>query len=273
MLTNDAYKTCQELGRCAPDPDPVTPSDCHRDFMDESCGKNPTCTNFTRNCEESCYLCNWLVRDWPLFQEVCKPLGAELPQSVPLPTDKLPTSFLETVASTRGHKRSAVGERLARVGAGAQSQTLNPAHDIAQLAAIAAQQQRQRDDGEGRVTSLQSGYTLPQECFRMWNEIRVSMKARYFASWKNYVGVQQDTLDRLNSNMWDANVACKCLGRCDLNRFEDLGLLESCRYEAADERMMQYVFMYEAQLRAAKRGDAAPAAAASADQGQGQAQG
>lgn len=90
-----------------------------------------------------------------------------------------------------------------------------------------------------------------------------------------------DVLDRLTGNMWDANVVCKvrhptprytcisvqfcrlcwhrsclmssllfcldfqCLGKCELNRFEDLGLVDTCRYEEEDERMMDYLLKSE----------------------------
>jgi len=59
------------------------------------------------------------------------------------------------------------------------------------------------------------------------------------------VNMMPDVLDALTGNMWDANVVCKCLGKCELNRFEDLGLVETCRYEEQDERMMDYLLKSE----------------------------
>lgn len=41
----------------------------------------------------------------------------------------------------------------------------------------------------------------------------------------------------------------QCLGRCELNRFEDLGLIETCRFEKSDQVAMDYVFKQEAEIR------------------------
>lgn len=49
-------------------------------------------------------------------------------------------------------------------------------------------------------------------------------------------------VDRLEGNMWDANIACKCLGRCPLDRFETLGLAEPCAYDHQQALAMEYVF-------------------------------
>ena len=55
-------------------------------------------------------------------------------------------------------------------------------------------------------------------------------------------------MDRLQGNMWDANVVCKCLGHCELSRFEDLGLIEACRYDEAEQQEMSYIFKDEGLL-------------------------
>ncbi len=33
------------------------------------CKFNFRCKESTRDCSPTCYICNWLVREWPLFQE------------------------------------------------------------------------------------------------------------------------------------------------------------------------------------------------------------
>ena len=74
-------------------------------------------------------------------------------------------------------------------------------------------------------------------------------KGRFFAQWKTYVGVLNQPIDRLKGEMWDANVVCKCLGYCEISRFEDLNLNEACRYEETNEVMMRELFSHEAELR------------------------
>lgn len=39
-------------------------------FADPYCKFDWKCKKFTESCAEECYLCTFLVRDWPLFQEV-----------------------------------------------------------------------------------------------------------------------------------------------------------------------------------------------------------
>eukprot|EP01006_Ploeotia_vitrea_P006691 TRINITY_DN1441_c0_g1_i2.p1 TRINITY_DN1441_c0_g1~~TRINITY_DN1441_c0_g1_i2.p1 ORF type:complete len:105 (-),score=53.49 TRINITY_DN1441_c0_g1_i2:67-381(-) len=101
---------------------------------------------------------------------------------------------------------------------------------------------------DGAAKPLVTGYTLPNKCFAMWNELRYSKKMRFFASWKRYVNIMSGPIDRLTGKMWDANVACKCIGKCPLNLFEDLGLTETCRYDEADEKLMHYALQKEAMV-------------------------
>jgi hypothetical protein len=144
------------------------------------------------------------------------------------------------------------------LGAEAQAGVDSEAQAEARAQADAAAQERALANAEAggggggsddAMTQLQTGYTLTETCFDVWNEIKVSMKARYFVSWKRYVNVMNDVLDRLQGAMWDANIVCKCLGRCELNRFEDLGLMEACRYEQSDQTMMEYIFKDEGAIK------------------------
>jgi len=89
---------------------------------------------------------------------------------------------------------------------------------------------------------LDTGYSLADECFQMWDGIRGSPKAIYYNSWKQKMSVLDKPRDYLSNNMWDANVVCKCLGKCPLGPFEDLGLLDVCRYGPEEEALMAYIY-------------------------------
>lgn len=91
------------------------------------------------------------------------------------------------------------------------------------------------------MTELVTGYTKDNVCFQLWSEVSNSEKARFFAQWKTYNAVMPNAIDRLKGEMWDANIVCKCIGHCDLNRFEDLNMLEQCRYEKTDQESMKMV--------------------------------
>jgi hypothetical protein len=231
MLSNDAYKTCQELGKCSPDPE-VGPSECHGAFLDKGCMMNPQCKNMTEFCTEECYTCNWLVKGWPLFQEICKPDGATLPQSVPLPGDTSSLlQFRERAARFRSAKRKRLGTRME-----ATDTAMNPATGGGGGGG---------GGGPAQQTQLMTGYTLTETCFSLWQEIKNSMKFRYFTSWKRDVSIMTTPLDRLAGIMWDANIVCKCMGKCDLGRFEDLGMLDQCRYGEQEDQMMRFIYRYE----------------------------
>jgi len=96
------------------------------------------------------------------------------------------------------------------------------------------------DDGIPRKHNL-AGLAMPDACLKMYDYVRQSRKARYFASFDRYVNVLSDIKDRLEGLMWDANVVCKCLGHCPIKQFENLSLLEACRYDERNEESMAYV--------------------------------
>jgi len=252
MMTNDPYKTCVELGKC--DKEEV-PSPCHLLFtQDKECMYDFRCKAFSRKCSTSCYLCTWLVKDWPLFQEACKPAGAVLPQSAILPTDKLPPpgkvfSFLEEGASVRHSKR------WKRALAAKMRATANSAALLQSKERVSSRLRRvfpyngamprlaRVEQGNSQMSKLKTGLTASEQCMKDWQFMRQSAKGRYLASWQRYVNVMADPMDRLSGNMWDANVVCKCLGKCRLNRFEELGLMDTCHYEEDEEAMMRRLFM------------------------------
>lgn len=230
MLHADAYQTCVDLQKCPAEAnmeDKDTWSPCLKTFRNTSLHYRPYAPEYAQNCEESCYLCLQLVEYWPRFGEICRPEGAELPQSVPLPGDQAPDqqqSFVEVAAAADAEARA----RRRRVSGGA----LNPP-------AVG---------GEQPQTELQTGLTLTRECHRMWKTIESQARARYFTSWKRYVNILSNNLDRLDGRMWDANIVCKCLGHCEMSRFEDIGLMDACAYGDLEEQSMKLIFEREGKI-------------------------
>ncbi len=51
-----------------------------------------------------------------------------------------------------------------------------------------------------------------------------------------------DPVDQLEGRMWDANVACKCLGKCPTNRYESLGLVDVCEFGEPELNAMSRLF-------------------------------
>lgn len=280
MLHDDPYRACIDIEKCPTEPsieDKDTWSGCLRTFRDNSTLNRPYSKEYEKECEEPCYLCLFLVKFWPLFGETCRPEGAQLPQSVPLPNDVGPgaaSALVETAARSRGfydsqqqqqQRSGQVGgllptpavpgvtgdaERFADVaqGASAVSRARARAAAYERMAAAAAARSGAAPSGEEQMTELQTGLTLPKECFARWKEIERTPRARYFVSWKKYVNVLPNNLDRLEGRMWDANVVCKCLGHCDVSRFEDLGMMDACRYGDVEEQMMDALFSAEGKI-------------------------
>lgn len=100
-----AYKTCAKLKYCEEDSASNSLQPCHLTFNHPLCITDPMCKDFSTKCASNCYLCTWLVREWPRFQEYCK-----LPS---VKTEK--QAFLEEIDRTSLHhhvsKRSRAQER------------------------------------------------------------------------------------------------------------------------------------------------------------------
>jgi len=254
MMQGNVYQTCVALAKC--DKDPPAPkgskgkgTPCHEAFRSSECDGKLTCAAFDTSCTPQCYLCQIIIRDWPLFQETCKPAGAVLPNAVDVDEDADAASqpFGGTKTGT-GAADAGGGANAAKpgtqktfflqlhdsVGTGTNSpssSSSSPAHNALQPAG-----------GSDDRTPVVTGYTLTQECFRQYNAIVLSKKTRYFAQWKKNVWILPDKKDRLFMNYWDANVACKCIGLCPLGRFEDLSLMDVCRYTAFEELFAEHLY-------------------------------
>jgi hypothetical protein len=309
MEFGSSYGTCVKLGRCEVDPAPeeheYTP--CHQVFKSEE-GKNDFLhAGFTSNCTEECYLCNWLVREWPLFQEICVPDGTHMANSIdPDRTVVKDTAMGKLKVLDQAKVANEAEQAAEEEAAAASASAADEANGDAEASFVergygsnnARWQQHGADEPLGfvetgvKVSSMQrawakhtnkaiqgvlqhqssarivprarnedlmfseihdeetageagpvlSGTDLKKDCFTMWRYFAKSRKAKFFASWKRTIGIEVTPADVERSNMWDANVACKCLGQCGLDAFEHLGLISQCRYDDRDRLMMEFAF-------------------------------
>ena len=341
MEFGKAYETCVKLDKCdadpQPDPEDQVLTECHKVFNSPLGQHNMLHPEFTVSCTEECYLCTWLVREWPMFQEICTPPGTSMKNSIDPDRE---TIRLEAIASINKAERlqklrqgkveddddegvSFVQHRARQWGS-AQSQPQRAARSQLSDAAIMSQRHRSynhflaernaatvdeasvdeagdvflesgvevrasaggmarawskhtqraiqqtlqsqaadhsaapasvygankdlqysliRSDTDDTMGGPQLGGTdLSADCFSMWRYFQRSRKAKFFSSWKRRIGIEITPADVARSNLWDANIVCKCLGQCDLDPFEHLGLIKQCRYDDRDRIAMEYVF-------------------------------
>jgi len=278
MMKGKVYQACVALAKC--DKDPPGPkgtkgTPCHEAFRSSACDGKLSCAAFDTQCTPQCYLCQIIIRDWPLFQETCKPAGATLPNAIDVDEDA--EAAAHPFAGTKTEKAGATGAAAAaHSGPPAAGSTppakgtpspspsptsktflellseamtttavpaphtttppttsTTPAHNALQPAGAA---------GGDDITQVVDGYTLTEECFRQYNAVVLSKKTRYFAQFKKDVSIMIDNKDRLFGNYWDANIACKCIGMCPLGRFEDLSLMNVCRYGTFEEMFSELAF-------------------------------
>ena len=319
------YDTCVKMGKCERDPnrfeEELTP--CHQVFNSVEGQHDPLLPAFTASCTEECYLCTWLVREWPLFQEICTPEGTRLPNSIDPDREIVvqnaeasleaaaeaeqqeaqQEAFLERQhqqelqAEHAGYTPAPLAQRIIRRGeddalmrrtyaaapmqshgsdAGAdevfleesidmrsnsrsraQAQTQSHAKGMARAwskattraihGVLSAHSRPNKDllystPGDDETGPTMSESSMQQDCFTMWRYFARSRKAKFFASWKRNIGMERTPADVERSNNWDANVVCKCLGQCDLDPFEHLGLIKACRYDDKDRTAMDFAF-------------------------------
>ena len=106
--TGDVYRTCIDLKYCEPDPEGEW-SVCHHALWDDpACELEAKC-KATESCTSSCYTCNRLIREWPIFMEACQPPGTNINDEVeggnpapivPSANSILPISFTETASAS-----------------------------------------------------------------------------------------------------------------------------------------------------------------------------
>lgn len=77
----DAYATCYDLKMCAERDAGESLAKCHAAFEEEACIDDIYCKAFPTQCEDGCYLCTWLLKSWPVFQEACRPAAIVDPKA------------------------------------------------------------------------------------------------------------------------------------------------------------------------------------------------
>ena len=64
---------------------------------------------------------------------------------------------------------------------------------------------------------------------------------RYFFSWRDVVNAEpNDPVEGYQQNYFDANIACKCVGDCEIQPGEDLALANICHFDYLDNARMLY---------------------------------
>ena len=74
----NVHQACIDLGKC----DAESDSDCHKALLSDPACKTSTMCSAVEVCSNECYVCNRLVREWPIFMEACKPPSAIIPNEV-----------------------------------------------------------------------------------------------------------------------------------------------------------------------------------------------
>jgi len=271
MMKGKVYQACVALAKCDKDPAGPKGTPCHEAFRSSACDGKLTCAAFDTQCTPQCYLCQIIIRDWPLFQETCKPASAVLPNAIDVDEDAAAaehpfggtktatggagagagaaaggartasTTPTTTTPAARGTSAKFL-ELLAQTMTGQAAPRTTTPTASSPPAANALQPAPAGGGGADDITQVVNGYTLTQECFRQFNAVVLSKKTRYFAQWQKSVSILLDKKDRLFGNYWDANVACKCIGMCPLGRFEDLSLMDVCRYGSFEEMFAELLF-------------------------------
>jgi len=92
------FAICVQLQKCSDDENSKA---CKEALKKPECELKPEC-EATKVCSSICYTCYRLINEWPIFQETCKPPGANMADEVqpppPAPLVKLtsdPISFVE----------------------------------------------------------------------------------------------------------------------------------------------------------------------------------
>eukprot|EP00742_Colponemidia_sp_Colp-10_P002716 GILJ01002905.1.p1 GENE.GILJ01002905.1~~GILJ01002905.1.p1 ORF type:complete len:351 (-),score=30.82 GILJ01002905.1:139-1191(-) len=219
MTHGNNWDVCNKIGKC---PDRKLAEECVKIFESPNCKSNPLCDGFAV-CEEPCYLCVWLTKYLPLFQEICKPRWA----------------YFKGKKENDGAGFYGLGKDKKKVYTGLKSSKDKALEPTAEFAAF----QVTPDYTIGYENGPRDDAELMDACFEAYEYLEGSYKGRYFAALKQFVTVRPDAQDAEASDMWDANTACKCAGKCELKPFESLGLIETCRYDQSTENYLkQFVF-------------------------------
>ena len=189
---DDPFRACHTLGMCTKKDksDFEVPSiyrgspltKCDQVFSLPKCRHRYNCEEYSQHCSQRCFLCTWLLKEWPRFHGVCHNGGGSTPSA---------TSFLEIDPSKiLGGMEQLVPAAAANAGGLAPS--------------------------VGGYTAGTSG-----ECMKMWHEFRNSHKAWWTLVWRRRPDGGMTVMDpsrgiKAQALVWDPYPACQCLGKCKL---------------------------------------------------------
>lgn len=190
------YEICYQLEdkdklKMCPDDWRDKDTTCPAELGSAECRDDPTCSNllFNGTCTEKCYICYWLVKSFPVFEEMCSKFEKGKPES--------------SVKEQSGTEWDVVkAERNGR-------------------------QKEQEGLGSPKLKkeAAKPGDAL-KDCMNMWTEFILSPKARFLIQYA----------DNFGNHPWNANTACKCLGKCAYNSYESMDLATQCVYEDNADR-------------------------------------
>merc|ERR1711871_1404525 len=181
---------------------------------------------------DQCFVCYWLYKTWPAFEEMCRPPQSKYGKFLEV------HSFLHT--PTQNSAGVGGGDLSANGGEDDGACTCSPCEDLhaeAEQSKVGMVDRNGQkvliNDGRGYGSlSLEKGkeMQLPNrcKCWDFWDKIRTHHKFRYFA-----MKLAQQSI------IGDANAACKCLGQCYYTDLEWTKLQPECEY---DENMQLGMF-------------------------------
>eukprot|EP00466_Bigelowiella_natans_P007802 jgi/Bigna1/131825/aug1.15_g6533 len=251
---------CMELDYCSIDdtaPSPagnfgsdrsMTPADedarlsCLSAFEHPMCRKDARCPLFAQRCPELCYLCTQVVMNLPIFREACSPTKKE--KKIITDEDKKntgptgsPTWFPYGARHELGKgKYPAIRQEQVAQNDNWDFLTI----DDSPNAYIELNNTIDKKKPAAAVKENDFPVSDRKPCWSLYEKIIRSRKMRYFLSWQREIAEADNVVDRMWGTMWDANIACKCIGECEVLPFEDLALGNTCKYTSDEEEIMQY---------------------------------
>jgi len=269
LESGSPYHTCRKMTKC----EERSSAPCKAYVLSEKREFRPTFVVPASVCTPSCYVCQWLVSDWPFFGEYCNALTDTAPATKKYKYDLHPTADdsdssligmkstrrktqkrkafdLKSMADTlRGDSHMAGGNALLKMAHAIRTRADDAFSTAGALAGALAGLDGAAKGLHNLPTSPDDDKALTdlsrhEKCWKMWDFVWRSRKARYFVQWRRESIVQWKINDMRNGNMWDANTVCKCLGKCRMGHLEHLSLIKQCRYGPAQELAMSEAFRH-----------------------------
>lgn len=245
FYSSNVYKTCAKLAYCEPDPSKELEdkrSQCHKALKSPGCKENIACPEIEEKCSKSCAVCNFLLRDFPVFQGICMPPRAEAYGAIQ--NANLPNSFLaldtRVKSSETSHERAKMNGNsfFDSIKKMASSVPTSSIFDSTTASSLSAQVPNHLSSLKpGRTATMKEQERL-NSCFSLYDRMRGWKKAIFFSSWKKDVSMFADHQDAIRQQIWDSNVVCQCLGMCPVSKYHDLELIRACHYDENIDAMM-----------------------------------